>query len=197
MGTPAMTASRTLRVAVIAVLLLLLAGPAKAAGTGGIEVTPLPSVVDGKPATAFRVDVPSSGSVEVPYQLRNVAEEERSARIYVAAVDRDENGTFSLLDPGSSRFASMDPQSVTLAVGESREESFTIRGGELPDDEQLAAVVVEVTNGSIVQRASTLIYFERGRQVPLPLLLVGAAVLLVVAAGAAFSVVARRRVADA
>ncbi len=68
------TAGRLVRAAVVA-FLLLLAVPAGAAGTGGVEVTPLPGIVDGKQVTAFHVRMPRSGTSEVPFALRNLTGE--------------------------------------------------------------------------------------------------------------------------
>lgn len=185
------TAVRLWGAAVAAVLLLPV--PALAAGTGGIEVTPVPPVRDGKQATSFRVDVPSSGREQVPFTVRNVEDGERSARVYAAAVTRAADGTLSLGNPGSSRWVSLAAEEVTLAAGEVQERSFTVNGGDLPDGQVLAAVVVEVRNGSVVQRASTLVRLERGRTVPLPLLVVVAAVLLLAFAGAGVALLGRRR----
>lgn len=177
---------------------LLQSAPAQAAGTGGIEVTPVPPVRDGQQVTSFRVDVPSSGQEQVPFTVRNVEDGERSARVYAAAVSKAADGTLSLGEPGSSRWVTLEAEDLTLASGQVQQRAFTVNGGELPDDEEvLAAVVVEVRTGSVVQRASTLVRLERGRTVPLPLLAVLAAVLLVAGAGVAVAVLGRRRrVAD-
>lgn len=184
-------------VALLVATLALLAsgaGPALAAGTGGIEVTP---VVDGEFRNVFRVDVPSSGSEQVPFLLRNIEEDgPRTARLYAVEVLED-GDDLRLGEPGSSRHVELPDETVTLAAGETQERAFTLRGGELPEGPQLAAVVVEVRNGAVVQRASTLVYLGEGRRVPLPLLLVGLAVVLLAAAGVAVAVVARRRSAVA
>lgn len=189
------TAARPWRAAVVGALLgaLAVATPASAAGTGGIEVTPDPPVVDGEQATSFRVDVPDRGEQQVPFTLRNVEDERRSARVYAARVSKAQDGTLSLGEAGSSRFVSLQDSQVTLEAGEVRPATFTVEGGELSKDDVLAAVVVEVRTGSVVQRASTLVYLERGRQLPLPLLLVVAAVVLVMVTGAGVAVLARRR----
>jgi hypothetical protein len=180
-------------VAVLAVLLLVVgAGPAHAAGTGGIEVVPDPAVVDGKEVSRFDVEVPSRGEEQERFVVRNVDSEPRTARLYTAQVRRVE-GDLQLGDAGSSAFAVLPAEDVVLQPGEAQSRAFIVRGGDLPGGEQMAAVVVEVGTGSVVQRASTMIYLEAGRQVPLPLLLVVAAVVLVMAAGAAVAVLARRR----
>lgn len=182
---------RPAAVGVLALALLSAPGAVHAAGTGGITVTPVPAVVDGEPVTSFRVKVPSDGQVEVPFTVANVTDEERSARLFVSEVTRND-GNLALTGADTSTYVSFPDQSVTLAPGEVREESFTVEGGDL-DEEVLAGVVVEVQNGAVLQRATTLIYLEPGRQVPLPLVLVLVAVLLVSGAGAALAATVRGR----
>jgi hypothetical protein len=196
-----LASSAPLRGALLAVATALavtaLAHPVDAAGTGGIEVTPDPPVVDGEQATAFHVEVPDRGEQSVPFTVRNVEDEVRSARLYTAGVAQDQQGTLSLGDPGSSPFVSLRPEEITLAPGEVQQRTFTLQGGDLHEDEDLAAVVVEVRSGSVVQRASTLVYLDSGRQLPLPLLLVVLAVVLVATAGATVATLARRPAAAA
>ncbi len=192
--TTTRTAARSLRAAVLVVALLLVPAPAVlAAGTGGIEVTPVPSQVDGEAVTVFRVEVPREGSTQVPYLLSNVEDGQRTARVYVARV-RKVDDNFSLDDEGSSQYASMEDRSVTLEAGEVREETFRVAPGEdgPPDSEAYAAVVVEVRNGSVVQRANTLIYLTGEPRLPLPMLILIIAVVLIGAVGAGVSVTARR-----
>lgn len=185
-------------VAVVGLVLLCLgpvAAPAGAAGTGGLDVTPVPAFVDGEPVTSFRVEVPSEGSRRVPFTLRNVTDEERSARLFVAAVTRDGDG-FRLGAAGSSPHVSMPDREVTLAGQEVREEFFTVTGPR-PEQQRLAAVVLEVTNGAVTTQASTLIYLEPGRRLSLPWLLVLLAVVLLLTATAAVVLAERRRRAAA
>lgn len=190
-----MTAPRTAaRFLWAAVLVVVLAPSALAAGTGGIEVTPVPSKVDGKAVTVFRVEVPRDGSTSVPYLLSNVEDGPRTARVYVARV-RKVDGSFSLDDQGSSPYVSMEDRSVTLQPEEVREETFRVSPGPdgPPEDEAYAAVVVEVRNGSVVQRANTLIYLTAEPRVPLPLLILLVAVGLIAVVGAGLAVTVRRR----
>lgn len=193
--TASRTAARFVWAAVLVVALLAVpTPPALAAGTGGIEVTPVPSKVDGKAVTVFRVEVPRDGSISVPYLLSNVEDGPRTARIYVARV-RQVDGNFSLDDEGSSPYVSMEDRSVTLRAAEVREETFRVAAGPdgPPDDEAYAAVVVEVRNGSVVQRANTLIYLTGEPRVPLPLLILLVAALLIGVVGAGVAVTVRRR----
>ncbi len=180
----------------VALLLLLPAAPAGAAGTGGLEVTPNPPVVDGKQSTNFRVEVPGSGERSVSFTVRNITGEQRSARLYAAEVTRS-NGNLQLGTPGSSPFAALPDRTVTLEPGEMQTSSFTVRAGKLPDGEVMAAVVLEVRNGSVVQRASTLIYVDDGPPVPLPLLLAAMAAALLLIPLGALAVGARRRARSA
>jgi len=103
------------------------------------------------------------------------------------------DGNLQLGTPGSSRFAALADRTVTLEPGEMQTSSFTVRAGKLPDGEVMAAVVLEVRNGSVVQRAATLIYVEKGPRVPLPLLLAGLAAALLLVPLGALAVGARRR----
>ena len=193
------SAARTVRVALLVVALLAVVSVrgASAAGTGGIEVTPVPAVEDGQPVTTFRVEVPRDGVTEVPYLLSNVEDEPRSARIYAARVT-SVDGNFSLDDAGSSPYISMEDREVTLQPGEVREETFEVSPGPdgPPDGEAYAAVVVEVRNGAVVQRANTLIYLKPAPRVPLPLLVLLVAVVLVALVGAGVAVVGRHHPID-
>jgi hypothetical protein len=178
-----------------AVLLVVLAGvtPASAAGTGGIEVTPIPGVVDGHQVTAFHVKVPSRGGSAVPFALRNTTNAGASARLYAAAATSDGHGGFSLGAAGSSPYVSMSDTTVTLKARELRRSDFRVHAGPdgRPGGTQYAAVVVEVRDGAVVKQAATLIYLQAGRTVPLPLLIVVLAVALLVIA--ATGVLALRR----
>jgi hypothetical protein len=180
-----------LGVALAAGLLVL---PGHAAGTGGIEITPIPSQRDGTPVTTFEVEVPHDGEVEVPYRISNVEDGPRTARIYGARV-LESGGNFALDEPGSSPYVSMPDREVTLEEGESREETFTVSAGEdgVPEGTEYAAVVVEVRNGAVVQRANTLIYLTAAPRVPLPLVVVGIAVVLIAVAAAVFFALLKRR----
>lgn len=191
--SPLPTAARSLaRLAAVVVLVVLLATPARAAGTGGIEVTPIPAVADGKTVTAFRVQLPGEEeSVDVPFSLRNLTDEPRSARLYVATANRAKDGTFDVGSAGSSDYVEMADAEVQLAAGAAERRTFTVRGEA--GEQRYAAVVVEVQRGSVVQRAATVIYLKPPRIIPVPLLLALAAGLLVaVTAGAVFLAMLRR-----
>lgn len=181
-----------LRLFVPAAVLLLtaaLSAPASAAGTGGIEVSPYPGVVDGHQVTAFHVKVPSRGSVEVRHSLRNTTGKAVQGRLYAASAVSDGKGGWTIGAAGSSPYVDLQDQRVWLAPHETRLPSFRVEGGA----GEHAALVVEVTQGSVVTRAATMVYLERGRTVPLPVLLVGVAVLLMVLAAAGVWLVRRRR----
>jgi hypothetical protein len=175
----------------LGLLLLVLAVPARAAGTGGIEVSPYPGVVDGHQVTAFHVKVPTRGDAKVTYTLRNTTNHKVSGRLYAASATPDGHNGWTVGGAGTSRYVGLPDQQVSLAPHETRLATFTVHGKV--DGTQHAAVVVEVKQGSVVTRAATLVYLERGRRVPLPLLVVGAAVLLLLAATVAVVLVRRRR----
>jgi hypothetical protein len=182
---------RAARSALVALFLVLLrALPATAAGTGGIEVSPYPGLVDGKQITAFHTKVPGDGSRQVRYSLRNTTTTPRTARLYAASAQRAADGHFTVGDPGSSAYISFDTRTVTLAPKQTEVKAFTVHGPL--DHEAYGAIVVEVQNGAITSRAATIVYLEQGSRVPLPLLLAVGAGLLVLA-GAAAVVVVRRR----
>ena len=66
-------------------LVLTWAAPASAAGTGGIEVSPYPGIVDGHQVTAFHVKVPSRGRATVKYSIRNTTNHAVKGRLYGAS----------------------------------------------------------------------------------------------------------------
>ena len=179
-----------LRRTLLVLLLLVLAVPARAAGTGGIEVSPYPGVVDGKQVTAFHVKVPTRGSAKVTYSLRNTTNHAVRGRLYAASATPDGSNGWTVGGAGTSPYVGLPDHQVSLAAHETRLATFTVHGKV--SGTQHAAVVVEVKQGSVVTRAATLVYLERGRRVPLPLLVVGAAVLLLLASAVAFVLVRRR-----
>lgn len=185
--------------AVAVVLACLCGGAARAAGTGGIEVTPLPAIVDGEQVTAFHVELPGRGSKEIPFLLRNVENGERTASVYAADVTRAENGAFDVSDAGSSPYVRYEQRTVTLAPGEQRRETFALErpNAASPSEETFGAIVVEVSNGSVVQRAATLVYVNPGTRLPLPLLIVLVALLLIAVTAVTITVYARRSRAGA
>ncbi len=188
------TAVRLARAAVVAllgpVLLLTPAGPAGAAGTGGIEVTPIPGIVDGKQVTAFDVDADGQPH-DVAYALRNITSTPKTARLYAASATRQPDGGFTVGDAGSSPFLVLPDENVTLNPGAFLRRTFRLRGEV--QELTYGAVVVEVRNGSVVTRAATLVYLRPGRSVSIPLALGLLAGVLVLSAGFAVVLVRRRR----
>ena len=158
------------------VLLLLVPTRALAAGTGGVEVSPYPGIVDGSQVTAFHVTVPSS----VRYSLRNTTSSQRTARLYAASATPAAAGGWTIGDAGSSPYVSFESRTVTLKPREARLETFDVRGDL--SERRMAAIVVEVTQGAVTQRAATLVYLSPGSSVSRPLLvvLIAAGLLLLV-----------------
>ncbi len=188
------TAVRLARAAVVAFLtsLLVLAPTAGvlAAGTGGVEITPFPGVKAGKQVTAFHVTVPRRGSGTVQYSLRNTTSSPKTARLYAASATR--SGTaWTIGDPATSPYLDFPTRTVTLKAKASQIESFRVKGSL--EKEATGALVVEVTNGAVTQRAATLVYLKPGPVLPLPLLIVLIAVALLLVAGVAVLVVRRRQ----
>lgn len=182
-----MSTSRVARVlavltAALALTAALGAEPAQAAGTGGIEVDPYPGVVGGHQVTAFHVTVPAHGDVAVRYSLRNTTAARVHGRLYAAAAVADGHGGWTIAEAGSSPYVGFADQQVVLAPHESRIASFTVHGDVRGT--RYAALVVEVRQGAVVTRAATLVYLAPGSALPLPALVVGAAVLLLLAGGA-------------
>jgi hypothetical protein len=170
-----------------------LALPAQAAGTGGIELSPYPGVVDGRQVTAFHVAVPTRGTTHVRYSLRNTKGTAVQGRLYAASATPDGHGGWAIGGAGSARFVRFPDRAVTLKPHETRLASFRVSGDV--SGKRYEALVVEVRQGSVVTRAATLVYLTRGRVVPLPVLLVGGAVLVLLLVGGAVVVVRRMRLA--
>ena len=192
--TRSTTAVRCLRTAVVGVLAALAVlspgSGADAAGTGGVELSPYPGVVDGKQVTAFHVTLPrGGGTASVRYALRNTTTATKSARLYAATARHAATG-WAIGDAGSSPYLGFPDRTVTLGPSEVKLASFTAHG--TIDHEVFGALVVEVTNGSVTQRAATLVYLKPGRRVPLPVLLVGVAVLLLAVVGGGVALARRR-----
>lgn len=184
------------RALLLAALATAVAAPsgASAAGTGGIEVTPDPGVVDGHQVTAFHVSVPSRGDTTVSYFLRNTTSHVVSGQLYAASASRDSKGQFTIGGPGSAGDIGLKAQRLDLAPREVRHSSFSVTGPV--HGTTYRAIVVEVQRGTITERAATVVYLNPGRRVPVPVVLaIIAAVLLAVVAGA-IVVVRRRRTAD-
>ena len=190
--------TRPARVLPVVVALALLSGFAStsaAAGTGGIEVTPIPSTHNGKAITTFSVELPTSGSKQIRYTLRNLDRTVRSARVFAAKVTLT-GGNFSLGTAGSSPYVSDPDRTVTLQPGQIEQRSFTVKAGPRPPGKVYAAIVVEVRHGSVVQNAATLITLKPAHRQPLPslpVLLVILAVVAVALAGLGLLVAVRRR----
>jgi hypothetical protein len=166
-----------------AVLLVLAVGaPASAAGVGGVEVTP-------SHGSSFSVRAPRNGTSTEAFTLRNIGTTPATVRLYGADA-REVDGAWSVGGAGSASWLALPDEAVTLAPGEKRAMTFSVRGGGAA---RTGAVVVEQSAGTVVQRAATLVHETTAPPVPLPLLLVAAAVALLLAAGTGVAAVARRR----
>lgn len=184
--------NRIARRAAAGALALVLVGavPASAAGTGGIEVSPYPGVVDGHQVTAFHAEVPRRGSGTLAWSLRNTTGETRSGRLYAASATPDGHGGWVIGDAGSTPYLDFPAREVTLKPHEIRVAELRVHGRV--DGTQHAALVVEVRNGSVLARAATLVYLEPGPTLPLPRAAVVVAVLVLLGAGAGVAAARRR-----
>jgi hypothetical protein len=147
--------------ALISVVVLLAlpfggAPAARAAGTGGIEISPYPGVVDGHQVTAFHVSVPAHGHATVRYVMRNTTGHPVAGKVYAAAATRGTGGQFAIGGPGSAPKVHFAGGDVTLPANAVRPGTFTIDGPV--DTGTFSAVVVEVHQGAVNERAATLIY---------------------------------------
>lgn len=164
----------TFLLAVLAAVALTTAAPAGAAGTGDVEL--IPSSPDGEPRTSFQLD---GSQDEIRFELVNLADEPRTARLYSASAVRSPSGAVSVGSDGSAPWLDLPDEEVLLEAEEVRSFVAPLELRELSEGQtQLGAVVLEVTQGSVVVRVATLVTVEPRTGLPLPVWAV------VVAAGA-------------
>ncbi len=182
-----MKRTAALLTATVAALSLTLAGPAGAAGTGEVEVVP----ADG--GSAFHLS-PSQDSIS--FELVNLADSPRPARIYAASATRSDGGGIGVGALGSAPWLQLPETQVMLAPKQTRTFTAPLDTALLPvGREQLGAVVLEAVQGSVTVRVATLVTVP-GRTpsaVPLPTLVVGVAVVLLAVVGLLLLVARRRR----
>ncbi len=100
---------------------LVLAGPvglvgtASAAGTGDVEL--VPASLDGEPRTSFTVDTDQDS---IRFELVNLADAPREARLYAASANRGEGGGVSVGVAGSAPWLQLPDVVIQLAPGEAR-----------------------------------------------------------------------------
>ena len=157
--------------------------PAWAAGTGGIELNPVPAVTSaGQPVTAFRLSLRPGGVAHQQMLLRNGQAADASARIYAASATASPSGEYSIGGPGTAPWIGLQPFTVSLQPGQQQTVAFTVHR---PPAGVSGALVVEVAKGSITQRAATLVLVTReGADPTLPLALVVLAAALLVGSAA-------------
>jgi len=175
----------------VAAALISYAPAASAAGTGGVELTPIPTVDShGKAVTAFHVH---SGA-ETRFALRNLTNHAATVRIYAAAATRSSVGAYSIGAAGSARWVELPTQTVTLPAHAVQYRSMHIASKGIPPKTSYGAVVVEQVRGNVAQRAATLVYLDRGTSpVRRALLPIGVAAGLVALVFAVHGVLRRRR----
>lgn len=175
---------RLLAALAVPAAVLLVAPAAGAAGVGGVELTP-PS------GSSFTVTARAGQTVTQDFTLRNVGTAPATVRLYAADASQVDGG-WSVGAAGSAPWLHLPDQTVTLAAGEHKAMSVRVDGGA-----HTGAIVVEQAQGTVVQRAATLVRLTPPPVVPVPLLLAAAAAGLVLAAGAGVGAAARRRVVAA
>jgi hypothetical protein len=154
-------------------LLLACAAPAHAAGTGDVEL--VPASRDGAPQTSFRV-TPDDDALR--FELVNLADEPRTARLYAASADRSEGGGIGIGATGSAPWLQLPDAEIVLAGGETRAFTAPLDLRALPEQrEQLGAVVLEAPQGAVTIRVATLVTVEPRPALPLPLWAVALAVI--------------------
>lgn len=165
---------------------LLLSGGGRAAwaaGTGGIELNPVPALTpSGQPVNAFRISLRAGAVSHQQMLLRNVQAADASARVYAASATTSPSGEYNVGGPGTAAWIGFQPLTLTLHPGEQRTVDFTV---SRPPKGVSGALVVEVTKGAVTERAATLVLVTRvGPDPALPILLVLLAAALVLGSGA-------------
>jgi hypothetical protein len=182
---------RRLAAALALLPVLLLPAPALAAGTGGVDISPYPGSINGEQITAFHVQLARSGAATVRYSVRNTTSKPAIARIYATTAYRGTNGAWTIGKPDAAPFIQLSDHVVKLRPHESDLRSFSVTTAPAAT---YGAVVVQVRNGSVVQRVATIVYFARPSHSRLSWTVV--VVALVLLAGVAGGVlIARRRAA--
>lgn len=166
-----------------------LPAPAHAAGTGDVELVPV--TADGGPSTSFRV---ADDEDEIRFELVNLSEEPRTARLYAASAARGDGGGVTVGDRGTADWLQLDDLVVELGPGEARSFAAPLDEGELPRDrEQLGAVVLEAVQGSVTVRVATLVTVEPRSALAVPTWLAALALAVLVAVTSLLLLVVLRR----
>lgn len=165
-----------------------------AAGTGGIELTPLPAFdSSGHLVTAFHVSLPADGVGHEAFELRNLTSTAHSEEIYAASAAH-QGGGYAIGSPGSAPWIDLPDQTVTLAPHSSQVFHFSVHRRGAPVGPLVYGAVVQVdrTSPALVTRVATLVYLsEPGPSRVVPIILVAVAAALVL--GAAGLTVMRSR----
>jgi hypothetical protein len=175
---------------VAAVTAIAVAPAATAAGTGGIELTPVP-VVDGHRHRVTAFHVGPGGRAE--FALRNLTDQPVTIRMYAASATRSPSGAWSIGSSGSASWIHLKAESVVVPGHAVLTRTFTVARQGLAKGVTFGAVVLEQSHGTVVERAATLVYLTAAKS-SLPeraLLPVIVAVLLVAAAAVAHRKLAR------
>ena len=167
------------------------AGPVSAAGTGGVELTPVAPT----PGTAFHVTAGPHRPARLAFDLRNVGSVAADAHIYPAAASR--NGTaYAVGGPGTARWIALPDQVVHLEPGATRHVEVGVDATRAPAGRLVYGAVVQepVGDAAVRPRVATLVYLQRsGRSAPTrPLVWLVLAFLLVAGTSGAVASESRR-----
>lgn len=135
----------------------LLAGPATAAGTAGVEL--LPRAADGRPSTAFHVDFAGRSTADLAFELRNLNATPVAIRVYAASAARSAAGSFAIAGANTATWIGVRDEVIHLRPREVRSVRATVqRAGAAPH----GAIVLESTSGAVIRRVATVVYAEGG-----------------------------------
>ena len=148
----------------IVAMFIALATPARAAGAGGVELTPIVAA-DAPPSkrSAFHVDLKGSKRTTQQFDLRNLSNSPVTAKLYSAAAARQPQGGFAVSGAGSAPWIELPMSSVRLQAHEVRRITFTITEPDaVVDQHSYGAVVMQPGEGSsVVVRVATIVYLTQ------------------------------------
>ena len=139
-----------------AALLVGLASPAHAVGTGGVDLSP---------AHGSRIDVALKAGQVAHEQVvvRNLLGRPATVEVYAASATRSTDGSFAVGAAGSAAWIGLEDTQLTLKPKEVRTLDVTIDRNAAPYGEGVTygALVVEQQAGMVVSRAAKMVYLNR------------------------------------
>ena len=139
-----------------AALLVGLAAPAYAVGTGGVDLSP---------AHGSRIDAALKAGQVAHEQVvvRNLLERPATVEVYAASATKAADGSFAVGAAGSAAWIGLEDTELTLKPKEARTLDVTIDRNAAPYGEGVTygALVVEQQAGMVVSRAAKMVYLNR------------------------------------